>query len=245
VTLVGTALPRAAAMIDVRGHDVIVRNMRLRNGGDNLRAQYGGAYNILFSHISTTGSGDDGISIGYGAHDVTVEYCFFAGNTRVIFIKYGATTNISIHHSWLMKGWIRAPLVSGSALVDLRNVIVEDWTGGGTRYESSATGNVVNSLFILSPYARALGGTRNSITLATTGQMFIAGNVFRDQAGPGNAGNASAPIAAPSVATLSVEEMEPLVHASAGCLPRDATDQAYINTRDGWDVSKYVPYRLP
>ena len=245
VTLVGTALPRAAAMIDVRGHDVIVRNMRLRNGGDNLRAQYGGAYNILFSHVSSTGSGDDGISIGYGSHDVTVEYSFLAGNTRQIFIKYGTTTNISIHHSWLMKGWIRAPLVSTSALVDMRNVIVEDWSGGGTRYESAATGNIVNSLFILSPYARSLGGTRNSITLATTGQIFAAGNVFRDQAGTGTPGNASAPIAAPPVATLSVAEMEPLVHASAGCLPRDAVDQAYIDTRTGWDVSKYLPYRLP
>jgi hypothetical protein len=29
--------------------------MRLRNGGDNLRAQYGGAYKLLFSHISSTG----------------------------------------------------------------------------------------------------------------------------------------------------------------------------------------------
>ena len=32
---------------------------------------------------------------------------------------------------------------------------------------------------------------------------------------------------------------------SAGCLPRDAIDQAYIDTKTGWDVSKYVPYRLP
>src|SRR5262249_49622969 len=60
-----------ANLIDVRGHDVIVRNIHLRNGSDNLRAQDPTAYNVVFSHISSTGSGDDGISIGFGAHDVT------------------------------------------------------------------------------------------------------------------------------------------------------------------------------
>src|SRR5256885_7330372 len=53
----------------------------------NIRAQFAGAYNIVFSHLSSTGSGDDGISIGYGAHDVTVQYCFLAGNTRSIFLR--------------------------------------------------------------------------------------------------------------------------------------------------------------
>jgi hypothetical protein len=243
-TLVGKAITRTAAMIDVRGHDVIVRDLRLRNAGDNLRAQYDGAYNILFSHISSTGAGDDGISIGYGAHNVTVQYCFLAGNTRSIFLKYGGTTNVSIHHSWLMKEWIRGPLAASSVLVDVRNVIVEDWANGATRFESAASGNVVNSLYVLSPFARSLGGSRNSLTLLTTGPVFAAGNLFRDQASPGSAGNASAPVPAAPVTTLSVAEMEPLVHASAGCLPRDAIDQAYIDTRDGWYVSKYQPYRL-
>src|SRR5262249_39158953 len=68
----GAGSARTAGMIDVRGHGVIVRRLRLRNGGDNIRAQFAGAYNIVFSHLSSTGSGDDGISIGYGAHDVTV-----------------------------------------------------------------------------------------------------------------------------------------------------------------------------
>src|SRR6185369_5887694 len=144
-------ISRTAAMVDVRGHDVIVRNIRLRSAGDNLRAQFAGAYNILFSHISSTGAGDDGISIGYGAHDVTVQYCFLAGNTRSIFVKYNGTTDVSIHHSWLMKEWIRGPLAAANGLVDVRNVIVEDWANGATRFEGEASGNVVNSLYVLSP----------------------------------------------------------------------------------------------
>ena len=45
-TLYGSGFPRTAGMVDVRGHDVIVKNIRLRNAGDNLRAQGNGAYNI-------------------------------------------------------------------------------------------------------------------------------------------------------------------------------------------------------
>jgi len=109
-----------------------------------------------------TGSADDGISVGYGAHDVTIQHCFLAGNTRSIFMKYGATTNVSIHHTWIQKQWVRGPLVSQSVFADIRNVIVEDWTLWGTRFEKDASGNVVDSLFILSPYAKSVGGKPNS-----------------------------------------------------------------------------------
>jgi hypothetical protein len=37
--------------------------------------------------------------------------------------------------------------------------------------------------------------------------------------------------------------MEPLVTRAGVCAGRD--HQAYIDHEDGWDVSKYVPYRLP
>jgi pectate lyase len=245
VTLVGTAISRTAAMVDVRGHDVIVKNMRLRNAGDNLRAQGPGAYNVVFSHLSSTGAGDDGISIGYGAHDVTVQYCFLAGNTRSIFMKYGATNNVSIHHTWIMKQWIRGPLVSGGITADLRNLIVEDWSMWGSRFEYGASGNVVNSLWILSPYARSIGGKAASpLAFATDKPVFTAGNVFRGQAQQGPEGTASAPLPAPPVTTLPVAEMEGVVRGRAGCMPRDAVDQVYIDRQDAWHVSKYEPFRL-
>ena len=158
----GAVFPRAKALIEVAGHDVIVKNLRLRNGGDNLRAQGGKAYNVVFRHISSTGAADDGISVGYGAHDVTIQHCFLAGNTRSIFMKYGATTNISVHHTWIQKQWVRGPLVSQSVFADIRNVIVEDWTLWGARFEKEASGNVVDSLFVLSPFGKSVGGKPNS-----------------------------------------------------------------------------------
>src|SRR6185503_7548773 len=242
--LIGTKISRTAAMVDVRGHDVIVRNIRLRSAGDNLRAQGTGAYNILFSHVSSTGAGDDGISIGYGAHDVTVQYCFLAGNTRSIFLKYGTTTRLSVHHTWIMKQWIRGPLVSTGVMLDMRNVIVEDWAGWGTRFEAESSGNVINSLFTLSSHARSVGGSPTALNLTTSGPVFTAGNVFLDGAKIGMEGHETAPLDAPPVTTHSVAEMTDRVHARAGCLPRDAVDQAYIATKVGWDVSKFSPFRI-
>ena len=220
-----------ANLIDMRGHDVIVRNIHLRSGSDNLRAQDPTAYNVVFSHISSTGSGDDGISIGYGAHDVTVQWCFLAGDTRSMFLKYDSTTNVSFHHSWVQKQWSRGPMVSSSVMADVRNVIVEDWTMWGIRFEADSSGNMVNSLFALGPYARSVGGKANSaLRLSTSQPVFATGNVYQGLADAGvRRETRSAPYPAAPVTTLSVTDMVPRVRTRAGCLPRDAVDQAYID----------------
>ncbi len=251
VTLEGSAIGATQAMVDIRGHDVIVRNMRLRNAGDNLRAQETGAYNIVFSHISSTGATDDGISIGYGAHDVTVQYCFLAGNTRSMFIKYGGTTNVTLHHDWIMKQWIRGPIVY-AAFADVRNIIVEDWTLWGSRFESGgAGGNAVSSLWRLSPFAESLGGKPEASLYAymgaSAGDIYVDDNGFEGKAVPSPSldGHATQPFAAPPVTTQSRAQMEGIVNAKAGCLPRDTTDQAYIDTTMSWDVVDGKPLRLP
>jgi hypothetical protein len=244
-TLTGVGFPSAAAIVDVRGHDVIVRNIRLRNGGDDLRAQGNGAHDVVFRHVSATGASDDGISVGYGAHDVTIQHCFLAGNTRSIFLKYGATTRVSIHHTWIQKQWERGPLVSQSVLADIRNVIVEDWTLWGTRFEKAASGNVVSSLFVLSPYAKSIGGKTNSaLRLTQSGPVYTAGNGFDGLAADGDDGEALAPLDAPPVTTLPVAEMAPIVRARAGCLPRDGVDQAYVTRSADWRVGGSTPLRL-
>jgi hypothetical protein len=218
--------------------------MRLRNGGDNLRAQKSGAYNIVFSHISSSGAGDDGISIGYGAHDVTVQYCFLAGNTRSLFLKYGATTHLSIHHTWVMKQWIRGPLVSTNVMADIRNVIVEDWALWGMRFEASSSGNIVNSIFRLGSYAKSIGGKANALNLIQDGQVFSDGNIYEGLATEQRQASAASPIDAPPVTTLPAADAEDLVEARAGCMPRDAIDQAYIDTKSGWHVGESTPFRI-
>ncbi len=244
-TLIGTGIPIAAPVLEVLGHDVIVKNLRIRNGGDNFRAQGTGAYNVVFSHVSSTGSADDGISIGYGAHDVTVQWSFLAGDTRSIFMKYKSTTRVSIHHTWVMKQWVRGPLVSSSIMADVRNVIVEDWTLWGVRFEADSSGNLVNSLLSLGSYARSVGGKpASALRLIQSGPVFTAGNVYEGLAQHTVDGTATAPLDAPPVTTLPVQDMEPLVRARAGTLPRDAVDQVYIRASSGWKTGKDTPLRL-
>jgi hypothetical protein len=244
VTLEGSGMKEGSAIVDIRTNDVIVRDLRVRNGDDNLRVDGPEAYRVVITHVSSTGSGDDGISIGYGAHDVTVQYSFLAGNTRTVYCKYSGTNNISLHHSWLQKGAIRSPIFSGSIVADVRNVIVEDWGEWGSRFEDGASGNVVASLFALSPYAAQVGGKPHAaLRFKEAGPVHLEGNAVRGVALPLPAGTAPEPIAAPKVTTLSLAEMEKVVRARAGCLPRDAVDTAYVNA-SGWRVGESEPLRL-
>ena len=126
-TMDGSGMKEGSAVLDIRTNDVIVRDLRLRNGDDNLRVDGPEAYRVVVTHVSSTGAGDDGVSIGYGAHDVTLQYSFVAGNTRSVYCKYPGTNRISLHHTWIQKGAIREPLFSGHLVADMRNVIVEDW----------------------------------------------------------------------------------------------------------------------
>jgi len=246
-TLDGSAMVKEVALLDVRNHDVIVRNLRLRNGYDNLRVQGDDAHDVFVTHVSSTGSRDDGISIGYGAHDVTVQWSFLAGNTRSVFCKYGTTTDISLHHVWIQKGWIRSPIFSGHIRADVRNVIVEDWGEWGSRFEDGATGNAVASLFVLSPYAASIGAKGDSaLRFMNAGPVFTDKNVFRGEAkAPTAPGGAKKAIAAPPVLTHDIDSMEEIVRAGSGCMPRDAIDRAYIAAHDGWHVGDSHPMTPP
>ncbi|MEK7269939.1 MAG: hypothetical protein AAB215_03250, partial [Planctomycetota bacterium] len=117
-TLWGSAIPSNRAVVSVSTNDVIIRNLRIRHGGDNISLGgqfYDGASRVLVSHVSTTASRDDGVSAGWGARDVTLQWSFFGGCTRSIFIKYKGSTNITIHHNLIEKQMMRGPLVSGKA----------------------------------------------------------------------------------------------------------------------------------
>jgi len=243
-TLDGSGMKQGSAVIDVRTNDVIIRDLRVRNGDDNLRISGADTYRIFVSHVSSTGSGDDGISIAYGAHDVTVQYSFVAGSTRSFYCKYPGTTDISLHHSWLQKGAIRSPIFSGQLVADLRNVIIEDWGEWGSRFEDHASGNVVNCIFALSPHAARIGGKAYAaLAFKDAGPVYLSGNTVRGLALPLIAGSASAQIEAPPVTTLPLGDMEKLVRARAGCMPRDAIDTAYIEAGD-WSVGESQPLRL-
>ena len=143
-----------------------------------------------------------------------------------------------------MKQWIRGPLASQSAFVDFRNNIVEDWVLWGVRYEKSATGNVVNSVFGESTYAKnTFNNANDGMSVTSDMPVYVSGIEFRGTATSKALVSAPSALPAAAVNTQSVAAMEPNVHANAGAMPRDAVDQQYIDTSSGWSVGKERPLR--
>ncbi len=222
-TLWGNRNP-AQRMLELTGKNVVIKDIRLRNSGDNLSFKAPAEY-VLVSHVTTSGAMDDGMSISYGTKNVTVQYCFFVGNTRSCFIKYEGAGNISMHHNWFKAQYMRGPLVSSAQFVDIRNQIGEDWaTWGGPRFERGATGNCINSVFVMTGAAPGKKDA-SDYTYQDGGPAYFHGSIYRGCSG--RPGNSETEIPCAPVTTHTAEEAEKIVRVGAGCLPRDAIDKAY------------------
>ena len=154
------------------------------------------------------------------------------------------TAEISLHHSWLQKAWIRSPLISGAVRADVRNVIIEDWTEWGARFENGASGNVVTSLFTLSPYARRIGGKpasalRLSSRARSTRRKRRARRGAADRARLGERGQAPAG----AHRLRSTRWRKPSAPAPAACRATRSTTPTSCST--GWHVGESEPLRDP
>ncbi len=225
-------------MIELYGSNLIIRNLRLRNAGDNLGFK-APSTKVVISHVTTSGSVDDGMSVAYGAKDYTIQYCAFFGCTRSLFIKYDNPSNISLHHSIFRCQQMRGPKICGASTVDVRNIIQEDYStsGWGSRFESGATGNCINSLFVLTGATK--GRPDAALYTMSAGKVCYKGNVGRGGCKPEVHEGPEIPCA--KVTTHSVEEAEKIVREKAGCLPRDEIDKAYLSAKS-WTVSETRPY---
>jgi len=157
----------SGALLEIQGSNVLVRDLHVRNGYDNVRIQGPNAHHVTISHCSSTGARDDGISASNrpgdpGApHDITIQHNFLAGNTRSMFLKSNEPSQhverVSVHHNWMLRQWVRGPMADGSRDVDLVNNVVEDWAEWGTKFDHGATGNLAYNVYRQSAYAVALG----------------------------------------------------------------------------------------
>lgn len=217
-------LNSAQRMLELTGKNIVIKDIHLRNSGDNLSFK-APAENVLVSHVTTSGAMDDGMSISYGTRNVTVQYCFFAGNTRSCFIKYKEPQNITMHHNWFKAQYMRGPLISTAYNVDIRNQLSEDWwTWGGPRFEQGSTGNCVNSVFVMTG---ATPGKKDAADYVydNGGPAYFHGSIYRGCSG--RPGNSDTEIPCAPVTTQPAEEVEATVRARAGCLPRNDIDKAY------------------
>ena len=155
-------------------HDVIVRGIRSRNasGCDSCASTGVGigigtdAYNVVLDRVSIQGFDDEAISVGRGAHDVTVQWSIFAEgknashNLPILIAGKSSSTGahtrrVSFHHNLVVKGHQRMPHVAlnttgeqaSELQMDMRNNVVWDWVSMGTQVWRGAKANVINNYY--------------------------------------------------------------------------------------------------
>ena len=136
-------------------HDIIVKNLRVRNAGDDGLSVVKNCYNIVFDHCSSSNNGDGDLDITDGCYNITVQWCIFGHSVAgAMLIGFPPTKNISIHHNLFNSSGAgageRNPLVHNATdykpniisylMADFTNNIVWNWghSNGGFGYGSCA-----------------------------------------------------------------------------------------------------------
>lgn len=225
------------------GDSIVVRNLRVRNGGDNLSlgsSSSSPAGSVLIEHVTSSASGDDGYSVSYKAHDMTIRWSAALGCTRAIFFKYGGT-RLSMHHNIVSHFWIRGPLCSGSeATIDFRNNLVQFWSMSGSTCESGSKGNYVNNAWRTEPWAK--GEAKNALQ-SFGGSIYQAGNLFLNNTKTNGGGFVTdrPVVEAPPINQLDEAQaaMDKVLsdETGAGCMPRDVVDKAYLAYKQFWQAA--------
>jgi pectate lyase len=237
-------------------HDVIVRNIRVRDAlDDGFGVAYGG-YNIVFDHVSAQGSVDGNIDITADSHDVTVSWSIFAdpATQKNSLMAYHAQ-RITMHHNLFIESTDRNPNIAydyasatgSNVTMDFRNNLVWNWSGGvGARVHYGSKANLVNNYFyapggdnedgLVVCRATAVPATNasdcNYGDATRFARAYVEGNV-----NPGltsrniNAvGTESIPFGAAPVTLETACEAAERVRLEAGAMPRDAIDKYYVST---------------
>lgn len=261
VTVDGTSAPapgitlRHHALV-LRGnkvHDVVVRDIRVRDTpGDCIQVTQR-AHNIVIDHVSVSGCGDGSLDITRTG-DVTVSWSLLAepASKTQMLIKY-RPERITLHHNLFTRGQQRNPQISREGdrpatdtTVDMRNNVVATWEGGyGTFVMYGAWVNAVNNYYsnplprgpndILQALlvCRGLGSAEPPESrpvcedVQARARAYASGNVSADGVDPDRMNTEAAPFPAPPVTTQDACAAAALVLAGAGARPRDAIDAAY------------------
>ena len=235
-------------------HDVIVRNIRVRNSVNDGMQIKNGAYNVIISHVSIDGSTDENIDITEDSHDVTVAWSILGDplptHPKSMLIKYNPS-RITLHHN-LFKAKERNPQVriddvgtpATDTTLDMRNNLIWGWGSGfghGTLVFYGPWVNIVDNFYSSAGGAVEYGlVVCNEATLsvafcvgdpASSSRSYVAGNVSGDGLATINdVGNEEGiPFPAPFVDTVDGCTAAYWVLAEAGARPLDVVDQQYVS----------------
>lgn len=252
ITLLGQPLVISGSGV----HDVIVRDLRVRDSVDDCIRVGQRAYKVVLDHVSTSRCGDGSIDITEEAHDVTVSWSILAEpvSKKQMLIKY-KPSRITLHHNVFTLGQQRNPQISREGdkpatdtTVDMRNNVVWDWGFGyGTFVMFGPRANVVDN------YYENPGGSdidkRQGLLVcrgdgverpesspacpaggaASAARVYAHGNVSGNGDDIDGWGHEPRPFPAPAVTTADACSAARLVLAGAGARPTDGIDQAYLS----------------
>jgi hypothetical protein len=232
-------------------HDIIVRNIRVRNAGNDGFSVVHNCHDIVFDHCSSSNNGDGDLDITDSSYNITVQWCIFGSSVSgPMLIAYPGTKDISVHHNLFnsrastgTNPGERNPLVHNATnykaniisylMVDFTNNVVWNWgrSGGGFGYGSCAD----------------YGGTlqcRNNFYQSTTqpenvilknhnsngAKVYASGNVSGNNGiDPNKVSNVYTPWPVAPVITQDACTAAKKVLAECGPRPLDITDQALFN----------------
>jgi pectate lyase len=234
------------------GHDVIVRNMRIRNASQDGIWITDAAYNVVIDHVSVQGSGDGNIDITRaGTRDITISWSILAepaGEEKNTLLAF-KSSRLTFHRNIFVEAQQRNPQVTyddsssrtqdtGTTL-DMRNNVIWDWRGGhGTRIRYGARANVVNNFYASDggDAADALIVCKGSASDADCGsdttnisRAYVSGNQSADGTNLNTRGTETSPFSAPVVDTQDALTAACQVVSGAGARPLDAIDQQYLS----------------
>lgn len=241
------------AILTLGGKNLIVRNLRLRNGPENLF--FKGAQKVLVDHVSSTGANADGISFMNGTKDATLTHCFMAGCTKAVQVRrQGEPGRITMDHCLLTKSFFRSPIFEAVREFDVRNNLIMDWGPYGFMSSNpECAGNIMGNLFVLNEGAP--GNKQAAITWDSRqakkvpGKVFMKDNVFRN-CSTEKKSTTDAPRTAPAIVPAYTTDLEALEKKllsdteGAGCMPRDRVDKDYLAAKK-WQVTHDNGFRIP
>jgi|GEM_PF-3294086 len=248
-------------------HNIIVQGLRFRGPADDTLRIWYGASRIVVDHCSFSGSTDGALDITEGSHDITVSWNIFAktggAESKTMLIKYG-TYHISLFHNIFVENNIRNMEIAGGIApesytgpidyqpptADVRNNIIWNWKGIGTRVTSAkrspewaASANIVDNLYAshVRPQNAIIVHAKDPKTAPA--EAYIAGNIsltnvgrapqyqtglsLRDINDPSNHDEFPAPPIGPGRLMPALEAARQ-TDRHAGVRPLDAFDDAVL-----------------
>jgi pectate lyase len=172
-----------------RCHDLILRYIRIRKGGQKSKGQQGSSLvfaqsgkNIMVDHCSISWSGDDNLEIAVwkpkslkkGLQNISIQYTILSeglshGHAATGIIAGGSNniekmTDISVHHNLFANSQNRDPLMK-VASGDVVSNLIYNWSWWATGISGGMVVDIINNKYKAGPNLKRKGRNRGEIVL--------------------------------------------------------------------------------